>query len=233
MSILTTTLVLASMASPMDPPEPYLSLMPVPDRTAHHLTLTMGSRSMDAPTVGYRGLFDEGWYNRDSQATYGLSYHTGTPGQVGWEAGILFGSVNSGRNIRVSTGTGVGTVRGEVESESTEAYLGLRYETDTGSIRPYVGAGITLIDAEEGFYYVDKLPPAGLGSDAAYGSGSTTGFYLHGGANLFLDGNMSVGLDYRLVVGTEDIESYEDGPFAGQGVGMDSSMLSLTVGFGF
>ncbi len=186
--------------------------------------------------IGDSTLFDNDWYDRGSQDTYGLTYHHGSPGTVGWEAGVLLGTGDTNNSIHLGTGTvdGTKTTPGVTESETTELFLGLRYEADTGSIRPYVGAGVCYIDAKEYFAWSDPPGSLGvpLGSGSMSGTGDTAGFYLHAGVNFILDGTMSVGLDYRSVMGTEDIDFFP-GMFAGGGSSMDSDVVSLVLGFGF
>ncbi len=208
----------------------------MPSFGQHHLSLSIGSRSLEMEGIGDSNLFDNDWYNRGSQATYGLTYHYGSPGTIGWEAGVLLGSGDTTNNIHLGTGTvdGTKTTPGVTESETTELFLGLRYEADTGSIRPYVGAGVCYIDAKEYFAWSDPpgSPGVPLGSGSMSGAGDTSGFYLHAGVNFILDGNMSVGLDYRSVMGTENIDFFP-GMFAGGGSSMDSDVVSLVLGFGF
>ena len=94
-----------------------------------------------------------------------------------------------------------------------------------------MGAGFTWIEAEADYSYAGGLPNS-LEGDGS-GSGKTKGYYLHTGVNLVLDGNMTLGLDYRMVMGTEDIAFYDAGDFVGDGAGMDSNTFSIILGFGF
>lgn len=229
--ILFAALTAGAHAQDLCPPQ-----LSMPSYGQHYLSLSLGSRGLDTERIGASNLFDNNWYDRGGQDTYGLAYHYGSPGAIGWEAGVLFGSGDTTNNIHLGTGTvdGTKTTPGVTESETTELFLGLRYEADTGSIRPYVGAGVCYIDAKEYFAWSDppSSPGAPLGSGSASGTGTTAGFYLHAGVNLMLDDSVSIGLDYRSVLGTENIDFFpglvDDG-----GTSMDSSVVSLVLGFGF
>ncbi|MDP6387647.1 MAG: hypothetical protein QGI93_15735, partial [Planctomycetota bacterium] len=89
---------------------------------------------------------------------------------------------------------------------------------------------ITLIKADASYSYASEHVSS-VGE--VEGSGSTKGYYLHAGVNMVLDGNMTLGLDYRRVMGTDDIQFFDAGPFGGDTVGMDSSTISFVLGFGF
>ena len=193
----------------------------------------MGSSSWDRGTVGESNEHDGEWYSRDGEATYGLSYHTAQPGSVGLEIGMLLGNGDANQTFSIFGGAGdpaVAGVPGNTHTESSETYLGAIYVADTGSIRPYVGAGITLIKADASYSYASEHVSS-VGE--VEGSGSTKGYYLHAGVNMVLDGNMTLGLDYRRVMGTDDIQFFDAGPFGGDTVGMDSSTISFVLGFGF
>jgi len=194
----------------------------------------MGSSSWDRNAVGESNEHDGEWYSRDGEGTYGLSYHRVQPGCVGLEIGMFIGNGDSDQTFHLDNGvTGIEDVSGNSHTESSEMFIGVLYVADTGSVRPYVGAGVTFIEAEASYSYAGG-PPSNLNSfGEVEGSGSSKGYYLHTGLDMVLDGNMTLGLDYRLVMGTEDIQFFGGGDFGGDSVGMDSSTISVTLGFGF
>lgn len=234
MSLLTTIPLLASLTGAA----PSHALL-APDLGAtrfpqHHLTLSMGSSSWDRSPVGESNEDGGEWYSRDGVGTYGLSYHTAQPGGIGLEIGILQGNTDGDNKFNISNLSGdIVNVPGNSSTESNETYIGALYVADTGSIRPYVGAGMTFIKADASYSYAGGAPDHLNSSGEVEGSGSTEGFYLHAGVNLVLDGNMTLGLDYRRVMGTDDIQFFDEGDFADDGVGMDSTTISVTLGFGF
>jgi opacity protein-like surface antigen len=128
-------------------------------------------------------------------------------------------------------GPAIENVSGRSHTESSEISVGVLYVADTGSIRPYVGAGMSFIKADANYSFAGGSPNFLTGSNS--GSGSTQGYYLHTGVDMVLDGNMTLGLDYRRVMGTDDIQFFNGGDFGGDDVGMDSSTISIVLGYGF
>ncbi len=193
----------------------------------------MGSSSWDRGAVGKSNEVGGEWYSRDGEGTYGLSYHTAQPGSVGLEIGMLRGNGDAENTFNIHNGSSIESVPGNSHTESSETYIGALYVADTGSIRPYVGAGMTFIDADASYSYAGGPPNSLTSGGVVEGSGSTQGYYLHAGVNMVLDGNMTLGLDYRKVMGTGDIQFFDAGDFRDDSVGMDSSTISLVLGFGF
>lgn len=140
--------------------------------------------------IGGRGLDEDIWSPLEDQGVLGVEYD-GAPvdSLIGLEAGIV-GSVAT-EDVAV-TGPAIVELRGAV----FETYVGARLSPpgrDPG-LKPYVGAGVSLvsaaIEAESGSTVVDD-------------DDSSLGGYVHGGLYYLAGSGLRVGLDVRGVFGTD------------------------------
>lgn len=122
----------------------------------------------------------------EDQLTFGVQFSQEQPEWVvGWEAGGMF-SIDSEEeaDIRVSAAT-------------AEGFVGARKTFGSGTVRPYLGAGISYISVA-----VDSDEFLESDHDGSFG------LYAHGGVNFHISSRFSLGLDARGLFGT-DIEIYE------------------------
>lgn len=158
--------------------------------------------------LGERSL-DEGlWAPTEDQGTIGVEYVNEAPtSTVGWEVGFA-GSTDD---------QDVGLL--QVEATTVELYGGIRktFGDDTGRFHPYLGAGLSSIVAES---------EVSLGPVTASDDDSSIGFYLHGGIAFDVSTNVSLGLDVRVLTGT-------DMTIAGVDADADYEQVALTIGIGF
>ncbi|MFN0009116.1 MAG: outer membrane beta-barrel protein [Planctomycetota bacterium] len=153
--------------------------------------------------LGQRQLDEDEWSPLDEQPMFGLEYSRETQGDtVGFEVGIM-GSADedtvAGSDVEVSTG---------------EFYGGIRKTFGEEVFRPYVGAGLSLVNLE--------VDTSGLGDD----DDASAAFYAHGGLAILASEALLIGLDLRFLIGS-DIE------IAGVDTDADYVQLALFLGIGF
>ena len=118
----------------------------------------------------------------DEQKGWGLEYDGYSPSDFfGWELGVS-------RTSEEASSGGM-----ELEATIKEIYMGPRKTWGASHFHPYVGLGLTWIDAD--------ADVSGVGSD----DDSSFGLYGHGGAYWTFGEHFNLGADLRAVVGT-DIE---------------------------
>lgn len=163
-------------------------------------------------TYDWRSLQDDSWEPVDDQEALGLAVNFGAQS---WPINIAVGySESSDKATRVSI-----PLLGDVDQkgELSEWSLGLQKTWNLKSpARPFVGGGLTRIDAKTTF-------------DSALGdtddSDSSTGVYIDGGLMFRLAGSLNLGIHGRLVEGTDitlfdvdgDSDYYEFGFLVGFG----------------
>ena len=137
-------------------------------------------------TVGGRQLDEDLWDPVDRQATLGFEYSRGnadTP--IGFEVGV-FGSEDTAINILGSSL--------DVEGKTVEVYGGARKDFGHGAFRPYVGGGLSWITAKfEG----------DTGSASTFDDDSSAAGYLHAGVDYFPSAHFFLGLDLRVLFGSD------------------------------
>ena len=132
--------------------------------------------------LGQRTLTDDGfWGSLEEQPVFGIEYaHEGENSSVGWVIGL------SGAAEEKRIG---GT---DVEAETGEIYGGIvkSFPSGTGLWRPYIGGGVSYLttELESGGGSVDDSSIAG---------------YLHGGLAVHLTKSFFLGIDARMVFGSD------------------------------
>lgn len=153
--------------------------------------------------LGQRSLDEDDYAPVDKQATLGVEYARETAGSViGWEVGLMASGDEDdvgGFNVKGSTG---------------ELYGGIHKSFGTGTVRPYVGAGLAYIGS--------KVEVSGVGDD----DDSSAAGYAHAGVTFDLGPSFFLGLDARLLFGS-DLE------IAGVNTDADYGQLALVLGFAF
>ena len=151
--------------------------------------------------LGQRNLDEDDWAPVDEQATFGLEFSQERLGSaIGWEVGLM-GSADdddvAGLDVEVTTG---------------ELYGGVRKTFGDGVVHPYVGGGLALINL--------KADVSGVGDDD---DGSAAG-YAHGGVAFAVSESFFLGLDLRLLFGS-------DVTIAGFDSDADYGQLALLLGW--
>lgn len=160
-------------------------------RSVHSAGLQQNSTGAVSPSVADRGSrvtvylgqrsLDEGdWAPVEDQATFGVEFAREPAGStIGWEIGLL-GSADET------------TVAGfDVEATTGELYGGVRKTFGSGVARPYVGGGLSFINAE--------VDVSGLGSF----DDSSPAAYAHAGISFDVTPSFFLGLDLRLLLGSD------------------------------
>jgi hypothetical protein len=203
-TILLTALTLASCGNP--------PVAPLPLETSDE---TQDVEREDAPEphrisflAGARSLGDEEiWDPVAEELTLGVQYST--VGRSGF--GIEFGLIGStGFKDEVSANV-------DVTGAVLEGFVGLRKEFDWGKWRPAFGAGAALI-------------AAGIDNDAGGGvlddQDTSKGYYAHGGLFYDYDSSAFIGVDVRVLTGTELVFDATDAD-------ADYQQITLVLGLRF
>lgn len=135
----------------------------------------------------------------DDQLTLGLAADFSRLGTWGWEVGGYF----SGSGTKSLDDDAV-----EASAESSEFFLGSRYNFQTGNeyMQPFVGVGLTHIWAK-------RDPFDGSQQDADDGNlhGGAVAAYAHAGVRWFISPDASIGFDWRYAnSGGLDVFSFGD-----------------------
>lgn len=161
--------------------------------------------------VGARAFDEDDWEPVDEQLGLGLELDWRPGGsQVGFELGVSVSEEDDDAFVQ-----GLGVV--DAEASFLELYGGVRGTFGEDVVQPFVGAGLT--------YLVADLEVSALGASASEDEGSL-GLYAHGGVSFAVGEHVSLGLDARVVLGTEM-------DFAGFEVDADYFQLGGFLGFGF
>lgn len=164
----------------------------------------------DRPTrialyLGQRNLDEDDYEPVDEQGMLGIEFvHEAQESVVGWEFGLA-GSAAEDDDVLPGT---------DIEATTGEVYAGIRKSIGSAMVRPYIGGGVSYIQSE--------LEAAGFGS---VDDGSIAG-YVHVGVSLDIVPGFFVGLDLRILVGSD----LEYGPFDSDA---DYEQLALTIGGAF
>jgi hypothetical protein len=150
--------------------------------------------------AGQRNLDEDDWSPVDEQLTIGVEFSQEQPeNMIGWEVGFMGSNDKdhiSGTEVEVSTG---------------EVYGGIRKTFGTGVVRPYVGGGLAFIHLD--------ADVTGIGDD----DDSSAAGYVHGGVAFALSESFFLGLDLRVLFGS-DLE------IAGFDTDADYGQLALVLG---
>lgn len=154
--------------------------------TEQQISALIGARTIDDFNDlddGVGGTFDIG-----DHVVLGGEFSTVGPSGLGWEAGLHLS-------------TGDDTVMGiDVDLTFVELTAGGRYTfSEMGPVRPYVGAGVDLLEAEL------TLSSGGI---EVSDDESDFGYYAHVGANVPVAGRFALGADVRGLFGTSDDFDY-------------------------
>ena len=152
---------------------------------------------------GQRSLDEDDWSPIEDQPTFGVEFAQEKPGSaIGWEIGLM-GSYDDD------------TVAGfDVEGSTSELYGGVRKSFLEGSVHPYVGGGLAFING--------SVEVSGVGDD----DDSSPAAYAHGGVDFAVSELVHLGLDLRVLFGSELTIGGVDGD-------ADYGQLALTLGFAF
>jgi hypothetical protein len=148
--------------------------------------------------------FDDDFEPLEDQGTFGVGYRQEPPKwPVGWEAGFFVSAAEED----------VGGF--DVDAVTAEFYGGVLKSFGEGVVRPYVGAGLSLL-----FVAVDGDGPFEEDDDA------TVGAYAHGGVDFQISPLFSLGFDVRGLFGPE-VEIY------GEDRDANYWQYALVAGFSF
>jgi hypothetical protein len=169
--------------------------VPPRDPTIHrdnHIALYLGQRNLD----------EDDWEPVEEQPMFGIEYaREPYNSAVGFEIGIM-GSSDDDE---------VGGI--DFEGRTGELYGGIKKTFGEDVVRPHLGMGLSVINAEG--------EVAGFDDDD-----SAIGVYAHGGIAFFPSESFFVGLDLRILYGG-DLE------LGGSDVEPNYGQLALILGFGF
>jgi opacity protein-like surface antigen len=174
--------------------------------------LSEGSGQSAVLYLGERS-FGGDWSPVDEHSSFGFALETpGVGGGMGLEIGVFL-SDDSGFFFSPMLGT---IVLAEVDTR--EVFVGFHQRAQTeGSTTPYFGGGLAWIDGE--------LTYSGSGGVLS-ASGSSIGFYVHGGVRVQVGEGVAIGFDYRILRGT-DVEIF------GIEIDADYEQLAFTLSSGF
>ena len=126
-------------------------------------------------------------------------------------------SPNVASDLGLQVTGGESTINGvELETKRAELTTGLRYFLSQGRLRPYLGAGLSLL-------YVDAQGPGG-GQDTA--SDWSGGAYARLGVDYALSDELRLGVDFRALRGAS-------ADLGDERLDFDQDVLCLTLSWGF
>lgn len=154
--------------------------------------------------VGVRSLDEDDYEPIEDQATFGLEFSDDRRGSrmLGWEIGFMLSG-----DDRSAGGA-------DVEGTTAEVYGGLHESFGTGTVRPYLGGGVSFI--------ASKVDIAGVGED----TDSSYALYMHGGVAFDVNSSLLLGIDFRLLFGS-------DMDIAGVETDADYGQAAVFLGFAF
>jgi len=161
---------------------------------------------------GTRSMNDDAWEPTDDQDVYGLTVDFGGKDWPVYIAVSYFDSEDEGELASFPI---LGAV--SLDSELSEWDLGVRKIWTVKSVRPFVGGGVSVIDAD-----ADVDSAIGSTSD----SDDTEGLYVEGGVYWRLGEAFNLGLHGRIVEGTDVTLFDQDGD-------ADYWQIGALLGFGW
>lgn len=163
---------------------------------SRHLALYYGERELD----------EDDFEPVDELDTYGLAFSwVPESGGLGGEVGVFLSSADES----------VGGV--DLDVETIELFGGVRHTFGGEALRPYLAGGISFLQADvEG-----SVGPFEVEEDD-----DTFGLYVSAGLLAFVTPEVTLGAEYRLLLGT-DVEFFEEEGDA------DYGQLAVTLGVGF
>lgn len=160
---------------------------------------------------GQRTLGDDSWEPAEDQELYGVVTDFGGKN---WPVHLSVGYFNSEDEGSLANFPILGSV--DLDAELSEWTVGVNKTWKSGIVRPYIGAGVSFIDAD-----ADVTSALGEVSD----SDDTTGIYVEGGVYWRLGEVFNLGIHGRIVEGTDvtlfdtdgDADYYQIGALFGFG----------------
>jgi opacity protein-like surface antigen len=191
--------------------------------------LSEGSIQSAVLYLGERSFGAGDWFPVDEHSSFGFALETpGFGGGMGLEMGGFLSDDRASGFVKDS-----GAV--SLEFDTREVFVGFHWRAQTEGVtnpypisfaalpglevnsQPYFGGGLAWIDAE-----LTSSTPDGVGRV----SDSSIGFYVHGGVRVQVGEGVAIGLDYRILRGT-DLEYY------GVKGDADYEQLAFTLSSGF
>lgn len=177
-------------------------LSPQSGDTDQRISLLLGQRSLD----------EDDWAPVEDQATFAVEYSLENPGApVGWEVGLAASKEDG--DVRILN-TNV-----DVEGTTSELYGGVRksFGEPGATVRPYVGGGLSFINAE-----LEVSVPG----DSESADDSSIAAYAHGGLAFDVSESFFLGVDLRLLFGSDlSIEGFD--------TDADYTQFAFVLGFSF
>lgn len=162
--------------------------------------------------LGQRSLDEDDWEPVEDQPSFAVEYSLEDPAApIGWELGI---AASKEDDDLVILNTDV-----DVEGTTQELYGGVRksFGDPAGTVRPYIGGGLSLITAE-----LEVSVPG----DSESADDSSLAAYAHGGLTFDVTDSFFVGVDLRALVGSDlTIEGFD--------TDADYTQVAVVLGFSF
>jgi hypothetical protein len=191
---LAVSFVLLALSSCMSVPSAQAPASGVPSSSEpqSQMAIYLGGRSFDKDL----------WSPVEDQGVFQVEYsHQASPEDIGWEVGFA----GSGDD---STFFGA-----DVTGRTAEIYGGVRKTFGSETVRPYLGAGLSVIRAE--------FEVGGASDKDTSGAG-----YVHGGVEFLISPTFFLGLDLRALFGSQITIAGVDGD-------ADYGQAALTFGWRF
>lgn len=138
-----------------------------------------GSGQCLALYLGQRNLDENDYDPVDQQAAAALEFAQGPEGMLGFELGLA-----KSRDEETFMGA-------DVKARTSEVYGGIRRVFGFDTVRTVLGGGVAAINSE--------FKVSGFGED----DDTSFGLYAHGGVQVLLNPKLFLGLDLRVLVGTD------------------------------
>jgi hypothetical protein len=149
--------------------------------------------------LGRRNFGDKDfWIPNEKQGAFAVEFAQDSGDSIGWEVGLAGSTDESGP----WTGS------------TAEVYGGLRKSFGEDNVRPYIGGGLSLINAEW------ELGGVSVGDDTSLAA------YLHGGVQFLVSPTFFLGLDVRTLFGSDVTIAGFDGD-------ADYTQMAVTFGWRF
>lgn len=161
---------------------------------------------------GTRSLDDDAWEPTEDQEVFGATIDFGG---AKWPVNIAVGYFSSEDEGELASFPILGAV--DLESELSEWSVGVRKTWKSGSTRPFIGGGVSFLDADA--EVVSALGSASDGDD-------TEGIYVEGGVYWRLGEAFNLGMHARILEGTDVTIFDQDGD-------ADYWQIGALLGFGW
>ena len=172
------------------------------DGARQALQLSLGSRQLDKAL----------WTPTDEPAVGGVAFLNENPDTIGFEFGLSLG-----RDSESAILPGIGVVDADLQMLELSAGVRKTFMPEQ-DVQPFVGVGVSLVDVD----YEVSVPGFGYASDGD----STFGVYAHAGVLFPINEQVRLGIDGRILRGT-------DGEIAGIDGDVDYEQVALILEFRF